>query len=158
MKNYLSFHSLIILCLLPFSLLAENWSQFQGPNGSGVVESAKPPIEFGADKNVRWKSSAPAGVSSPIVWGDRIFITGVDDEKLLTVAYDASTGHELWRQAVVPEEFEKTHEFSSPASSTPCTDGERVYIYFNSFGVIAYDFDGKEVWQQYESKFAFKIW
>jgi outer membrane protein assembly factor BamB len=139
---------LLLLALLPFYLSAENWSQFRGPNGSGINESATPPIRFSADKNVRWKSPAPFGVSSPIVWRDRIFITGVVDKQLLTIAYDATHGKELWRQAVAPEGLEKTHEFSSPAASTPCTDGERVYVYFNSFGVIAYDFEGNEVWQR----------
>lgn len=132
----------------PLGLTAENWSQFRGPNGSGVVESANPPIQFSTDQNVRWKSSAPSGVSSPIVWDDRIFLTGVVNEQLVTVAYNKKSGKELWRQSVTPEKLEKTHAFSLPASSTPCTDGERVYVYFNSFGVIAYDFDGNEVWQR----------
>jgi outer membrane protein assembly factor BamB len=148
MKHHLPCLFLSFLYLTPLSLSAENWSQFRGPNGSGIIESAKPPLEFGPDKNLSWKSAAPAGVSSPIVWENHIFITGVVDEQLVTVAYDASKGKELWRQAVTPEKLENTHEFSSPASSTPCTDSERVYAYFNSFGVIAYDFDGNEVWQR----------
>ncbi len=148
MKQPISCISLILVVLSPLSYGAANWSQFRGPNGSGIMEDAKPPIEFGADKNVRWKSPVPAGVSSPIVWGDHVFLTGVDGEELVTLAYDSETGKELWRQAVKPEAFEKNHEFSSPASSTPCTDGERVYVYFNSFGVIAYDFDGNEAWSR----------
>ena len=140
--------ALALLTFIPFSLSAENWSQFRGPNGSGIIESAKPPIHFSTENNVNWKSPVPYGVSSPIVWEDYIFLTGHVDDQLVTVAYDTNTGKELWRQAVTPEELENTHVFSSPASSTPCTDGERVYVYFNSYGVIAYDFKGNEVWQR----------
>ena len=143
-----SLFPLLLLTLVSYNLSAENWSQFRGPNGSGIIESARPPIHFGVDKNVKWKSPVPYGVSSPVVWEDHIFLTGHVEEQLVTVAYDANTGAELWRCAVTPEKMEYTHAFSSPASSTPCTDGERVYVYFNSYGVIAYDFEGNEVWQR----------
>src|SRR5262245_58424683 len=119
----------------------EPWPQFRGPNGSGVAESATLPAEFGPRKNLRWKSSAPAGVSSPIVWGERVFLTSVVEKDLVTLAYDATTGRELWRRSVTPEKLESVHRFSSAAASTPCTDGRHVFAYFNSFGLVAYDFD-----------------
>ena len=127
---------------------AENWSQFRGPNGAGISETGTPPVSFGPDQNLHWKSPAPAGVSSPVVWGDRIFLTGVDDKQLLTLAYDAVSGRELWRQDAAAEKLESTHPFSSPAASTPCTEGRLVFAYFNSFGVLAYDFNGAEVWRR----------
>ena len=138
----------VLISLLPFALSANDWPRFRGHNGSGVVESAKPPTVFGPEENVRWKSPVPDGVSSPIVSGDHIFLTGKVDQSLVTVAYDAKNGRELWRKGVDVAEFEKVHAFSSPASSTPCTDGERVYSYFNSFGFVAYDFDGNELWRR----------
>lgn len=127
---------------------ADYWPQFRGPNASGVADDAKPPTRFDATNVVRWKSAVPGGVSSPIVWGERIFVTGEVDKKLLTLAYDAASGRELWRQVAPAEKLEAHHAFSSAAASTPCADGQRVYVYFNSFGVLAYDFDGKEVWRR----------
>jgi outer membrane protein assembly factor BamB len=124
------------------------WPQFHGPNASGVAAEAKPPFEFGADKNVLWKSPAPSGVSSIIVWEDRLFLTGFASNHLVTVGYDARQGRELWRRVAPAEKIESSHEFSSPAASTPCTDGKRVYTYFNSFGIIAHDFSGNEVWRR----------
>ena len=126
----------------------DHWPQFRGPNASGISEDATPPIHFGPEKNLLWKAAVPAGVSSPIVWGDRLFVTAQDDDKLLTLAFDAATGRELWRQVAPAEKLESYHAFSSAAAATPCTDGQRVYVYFNSFGVLAYDFAGKEVWRR----------
>jgi hypothetical protein len=64
------------------------WPQFRGPNASGVSDESKPPIHFGPDTNLLWKTSVPAGISSPIVWGDRLFLTGVANNELVTIAYD----------------------------------------------------------------------
>lgn len=148
MKYPLLCVALVLVLPSPIGFSVEQWSQFRGPNGSGILEAATPPIAFSAEENVRWKTAVPGGVSSPVVWKDHIFMTGLVDEQLVTLAYDAKNGHERWRRSIKPKELEKTHVFSSPAASTPCTDGERVYVYFNSFGVIAYDFDGNEVWQR----------
>ena len=63
------------------------WPQFRGPGGSGIADGQKPPIEFGPDKNVKWKVHAPSGFSSPIVAGDYLVITGLDNGKLYTIAY-----------------------------------------------------------------------
>ena len=129
------------------AVAASNWPQFRGPNASGVVDDARPPVHFGPGTNLLWKTAVPSGVSAPVVWGDHIFLTALENKQLFTLAYDARTGRELWRRVAPPEKIEKCHGFSSPAASTPCTDGERVYAYFGSFGLIAYDFDGKEIWR-----------
>ena len=148
MKARSLFAALLTSCALTAAPSLQ-WSQFRGPNASGVADSdAKPPVEFGPDKNLAWKSPAPSGVSSVIAWGDRLFLTGLAEKKLVTVAYDARNGRELWRRVAPAERLEPCHEFSSPAASTPCTDGQRVYSYFNSFGIIAYDYDGDEVWRR----------
>ncbi len=142
----------LVLFLALFAAVAhaaESWPQFRGPNGAGLAaEDARPPVAFGPEKNIRWKTAVPRGVSSPIVWGDRVFVTGAADGAILTLALDAKDGRELWRKALPAEQVEKPHAFSSPAAATPCTDGERVYVYANSFGVVAYDFAGKELWQR----------
>lgn len=139
---------LLLFTLGVLSAAAAHWPQFRGPNASGVAEDARPPVHFGPDTNRLWKVAVPGGVSSPVVWGDRLFLTARDQSRLLTLAYDLRNGRELWRQAAPAETIEPCHEFSSPAASTPCTDGERVYVYFGSYGLIAYDFAGKEVWRR----------
>src|SRR5262245_66665666 len=70
------------------------WPQFRGPGGSGVADNQKPPVEFGPDKNVKWKVSAPSGLSSPIVAGDKLVLTAFDGGKLYTIAYDRADGKE----------------------------------------------------------------
>jgi outer membrane protein assembly factor BamB len=124
-----------------------DWPRFRGPNGSGVAQNAQPPIEFGPAKTVLWKSDVPRGLSSPIVTNNRVFLTALVDNQLVTFAYDAANGRELWRQVAPAETIEKTHEFSSPAAATPCTDGKHVFVYFNSYGALAYDLAGNEVWR-----------
>ncbi len=138
---------LLLLATGALSAAPANWPQFRGPNAAGVAEDARPPVHFGPETNLLWKTEVPPGVSAPIVWGDRIFLTGFVSHQLVTLAYDAGTGRELWRKIAPAEKIEESHQFSSPAAPTPCTDGERVYAYFGSFGLIAYDFAGTEVWR-----------
>jgi len=123
-----------------------NWPQFRGPGGLGIG-TGKPPVEFGADKKLIWKVAIPHGHSSPCIWGDKIALTALDDGKLITFCLNRADGRELWRAAAPAEKIEPTHRIGSPASPTPCTDGERVYVSFGSFGVLAYDWNGKEVWK-----------
>jgi outer membrane protein assembly factor BamB len=141
---------LIFLLLTTGALSAAvpNWPQFRGPNASGISDDARPPIDFGPGSNQLWKVTVPRGVSSPVVWGNHLFLTALEKSQLLTLAYDIRDGRELWRQVAPVEKFEPCHQFSSPAASTPCTDGERVYVYFGSFGVLAYDLSGKEAWRR----------
>jgi outer membrane protein assembly factor BamB len=125
------------------------WPQFRGPNSSGLGEG-KPPVTFGPDHNVLWKTAVGPGLSSPIVWEGRIFLTEFDraNNRLTTLGIDRRTGKVLWRQTVAPERIEKVHDISSPAGATPATDGERVYIYFGSYGLVAYDLDGNLKWEK----------
>src|SRR3979411_575692 len=107
------------------------WPQFRGPGGSGVADGQKPPVEFGPAKNLKWKVPAPSGLSSPIVAGDKLVVTAFDGGKLYMIAYDRATGKEAWRAeapAVTIEAYHKTQ--SSPAASTPATDGKRIVSYF----------------------------
>src|SRR5688572_19105118 len=127
---------------------AVSWPQFRGPNCSGVSESDKPPSEFGPDTNVLWKTLIPAGLSSPCIWEDRIFLTGFAEQRLRTLCLRRSDGKVLWRQFAPAEKIEEINPDSSPASGTPATDGERVYAYFGSYGLIAYDFEGREQWRK----------
>ena len=128
-----------------------NWPQFRGPAGNGVGDDrAALPSEFGPNKNVVWKTPLPGGHGSPCIWGDRIFVTSFDvSRKLLEViALDRQDGKIVWRKSVDAPQIEKVHEENSPASSTPVTDlCDRVYVYFGSFGLVAYDLAGTVAWQ-----------
>ncbi len=125
-----------------------HWPQFRGPGGSGVAEGQKPPVQFGPDKNVKWKIAVPSGVSSPIIAGDILVITAFDAGKLYTVAYNRANGSEAWRKEAPAKKIEPFYKKGgSPAASTPATDGKRIYSYFGSCGVICYDLAGKELWK-----------
>jgi outer membrane protein assembly factor BamB len=128
---------------------AADWPQFRGPNSSGIGDG-NPPVDFGPSQNVVWKTAVGAGLSSPIIAKGRVFLTEFDrvTKQLATLCIDQRTGKILWRRTVVPAEIEKVHDISSPAAPTPATDGERVYVYFGSYGLVAYDFDGKPQWER----------
>lgn len=126
------------------------WPQFRGPNSQGVNDDAKPPVEFGPEKALLWKTPLPSGVSSPCIWGDRIFLTAFDENRrrLETVCLDRKTGKVVWRKDGPNGTIQEVHEISSPANTTPTTDGQIVCVYFVSFGLVAYDFDGNVKWSK----------
>ena len=130
------------------SFATSQWPQFRGANCQGISEDDKPPVEFGPATNLLWKIAMSPGVSSPCVWRDRIFLTVLEAGKLETVCIDRKSGNILWRQPAPAAKVEEVHKVSNPASATPATDGERVYVYFASFGLIAYDFNGREQWRR----------
>jgi outer membrane protein assembly factor BamB len=124
------------------------WPQFRGPNGSGVADDEKPPLEIGPEKNLKWKVAVPRGASSPIVAGDQLVMTAFDGGKLYTIAYDRTDGREAWRTEAPAKQIEAFHKTEgSPAASTPATDGKRIVSYFGSCGVFCYDLAGKELWK-----------
>jgi outer membrane protein assembly factor BamB len=126
-----------------------SWPQFRGPGGSGIAAPAEnPPVEFGPGKRMLWKVSIPSGHSSPVVWENRIFLSAFDKDakKLLIVALDRGTGKFSWRREIPAKDIEEVHEISSPATATPAVDGEHVYAYFGSYGLIAFDYDGNQKW------------
>src|SRR5438093_3050688 len=145
---------LATVVLSSFPRSAENggevwWPQFRGPNSSGLG-GGKPPVHFGPGQNVQWKTAVGLGLSSPIIWAERVFLTECDQasQKLATVCIDRRTGKILWRRAVAVEKIEEVHQLSSPAAATPATDGERVYVYFGSYGLLCYDMDGNLQWER----------
>lgn len=81
-----------------------NWPQFRGPNSQGVAENAKPPVAFGPDEALLWKTPLPSGVSSPCIWGDRIFVTAFDVERkqLETICLDRKSGKSVWLVSGIP--------------------------------------------------------
>ncbi len=127
------------------------WSRWRGPSGQGLVSGTGYVDTWSATENVRWKTPVPgSGNSSPIVWGDRIFVTTAYDEgqRLSVIAYRRSDGERLW-EAFAPEgRTANTHNKNGYASATPATDGERLYVSFGPRGLMAFDLAGKVVWHQ----------
>lgn len=125
----------------------DDWTRFRGPNGSGVADGAALPDEIGPDRNVRWQVAVPNGYSSPVLAGDRLVLTAIEDERLLTLAIDADSGDELWRREAPRPRVEQLDARNNPAAPSPAVDGERVYVFFPEFGLLAYDLDGNELWR-----------
>lgn len=126
--------------------LEAQWNRFRGPNGSGVEGGAGYPVEFSPRQNVVWKAAVPLGQSSPVLAGNRVFVTASEGEKLLTLCYDAATGGELWRREVRRERPHKIFKANDPASPTPAADDGGVYAFFPDYGLVAYTLDGKPRW------------
>ena len=147
------------------------WGQWRGPHATGVSKTADPPTEWSETKNVRWKVEIPGrGSASPVVWGDKVFVlsavpVGVDlaashqprggvrpavPHKFIVMAIDRKTGKVVWeRTAREHLPHEGAHQqFGTYASSSAFTDGERVYAFFDSFGLYAYDMNGKLLWEK----------
>lgn len=168
--------SLLALALAGTSLRADsNWTRFRGPNGSGLAVSAKPPITWSDSQGVKWKAALPGpGTSSPILVGERIFVTsfsgygdggngGPADLKRHLVCLDQKTGKILWSRTVATEQSEDRYEgFLAEhgyASHTPASDGNQVYVYFSKSGALAFDLNGKELWRTNLGKGSnFKNW
>ena len=126
---------------------ATNWNQFRGPNGSGVNNTFKPPVKIVADQ-ATWKTPLPPGKSSPVLWGGKIFLTGVEGGRLVTLALDTKLGKVLWKKLAPEVRLESVHAGNSAAASTPCVDADRVYVYFGSYGLLCYDHEGRELWKK----------
>jgi len=140
--------ALLLLAPLAHPAGAQEWSRFRGPGGSGVLETTSLPVEIGAKSHVLWKTPLPPGHSSPIVAGDRLFLTAFGDDELVTLCVRATDGEVLWRRAIERPRKQRHHKNNNPASPTPVTDGEAVYAFFPDFGLVAYSRDGEERWRR----------
>src|SRR5262245_43829161 len=142
MRFFLTMTVLAFVALTSAAQERSVWPQFRGPSGQAIAADAKPlPVHFGPDKNLLWKAPLPPGLSSPVVWGNAIFVTAHNTEgnALETICLDRSTGSVRWRRSAPAKTIERVYKTNSPASATPCTDGERVYVSFGSFGLLCYD-------------------
>lgn len=138
--------SLALIAMQSSGDAAGSWSQFRGPGGAIAVGNHVLPTEIGPKQYVVWKTPLPVGHSSPVVHGDRIYLTGVEDGKLFTIALDRNTGREAWRKEAPHKGLEKVHKIGNPAQSTAVTDGTQVIVFFGSAGMFCYDRDGKQLW------------
>ncbi len=138
---------LALLLSVSLTAAAADWLQFRGPNGAGVAAEQAPPERLDPASNLLWKTPLPAGHSSPVLSGDRIFLTAVEDERLLTIALDRQTGAEAWRREAPRSRQGRTHKVNNAAAPTPVSDGSRVYVFFGDYGALAYSAAGDELWK-----------
>jgi len=160
----------------------DHWPMWRGPFGTGAAPHADPPVEWSEERNVRWKTALPGlGHSSPVVWGNRIFLTtaipvgaalpprlsrapGAHDNRPVThkqqfvvLAVNRSDGSIAWQRPVHEElPHEGWHQTASAASISPVTDGRHVIASFGSYGVYCLDVDGNEVWRRQLGKMQIK--
>ncbi len=139
---------LSVLLALSLSAQAANWPAWRGgAEGSGITSETALPLTWSANENVKWKVKLPErGNSTPIVWGDRVFITQADGAKRLVMAFDRKDGQLLWTAGPTYTQPEPSHKTNSLCSASPVTDGERVIAWFGSAGLYAFDFAGQELW------------
>jgi outer membrane protein assembly factor BamB len=137
---------------LPFLLFAThgfaaNWPAWRGPEADGVTSETNLPLKWSATENVKWKIDLPdRGNSTPIVWGDRIFLTQAVGQRRTVMCLDRQDGHTLWQEGPTAEAVERTHPTNPFCSGSPVTDGERVIAWFGTEGLYAWDLAGKELW------------
>jgi len=148
----------VILCSLLFIVAAgaENWPCWRGPSRQGISGETNLPLKWSATENVKWKSPVPGeGWSSPIVWGDRIFLTATEDkgQSCRVLCFDVATGTLRWNKEVFRQETLRKESRNSYATPTPVTDGKLVYAVFGSGGIAAVDLDGNVAWTFNEYRF-----
>ncbi len=143
--------SAILIAVGPVVGASENWTRFRGPNGTGVSTATNLPVEFGPNKNVKWKTPLPHGHSSPVVTDTHIFLTAHSPEKdtykLFVIALDRKTGKLLWQHEVPRRQAGRRENVNGPASPSPVTDGANVYAFFQDFGLISFTAGGQERWR-----------
>ncbi|MBL67728.1 MAG: serine/threonine protein kinase [Verrucomicrobiales bacterium] len=141
------------LAILTLGLTAENWPGWRGPRGDGTSLEKNIPTIWSPTKNIAWKTPIPGkGHASPVVWEEKIFLVTCDEarQERLLFCVDRMSGKILWKQVVLQSPLERVHRLNSRASSTPATDGERVYVSFldqKDMVVAAYSLDGKLLWR-----------
>lgn len=161
----------VLLALPPLHALADNWPQIRGPNWTGVSDAEGLPLEWSDDRNVLWKTEMPGpGTSSPIVWGDNIYVTcftgyewpaddsakrhvGPLERHLLCV--DRRTGEIRWRRSQKSTRYDPDWDLAQSnvrvhgfATNTPACDENGVYVFFGADGVLAYSHEGELLWEK----------
>ncbi|MFT7641646.1 MAG: outer membrane protein assembly factor BamB [Pirellulaceae bacterium] len=155
--------TILVVCTTA-NLLAADWTQFRGAGGLGVSDETGLPTTWSGTENIVWKTEMPGpGASSPIMLGDRVFITcysgyGLEpnegDEKDLVrhlLCINRQNGETLWHEKFEPKlpehKYQGEGSYHGYAASTPTTDGKRLYVFFGKTGVFCFDLDGKQLWQ-----------
>jgi outer membrane protein assembly factor BamB len=129
-----------------------HWPQWRGPSGQGYANDDRVPLTWGETENVLWKTELPGkGNSSPIVWGDRVFLTSAGERGAVRTVMCVRTtdGKLLWERVAAKDvPTEKTHEWNGHASPSCVTDGKHVWAFFGTPGLFCYDLDGNLIWKK----------
>ena len=150
-RNFMS--CILLIAISAGFVWAGDWPAFRGPDGTGVAaKGPKAPINWGTEKNVRWKVDMPRpGSGSPIVVGGRLFVTSAEDKdgrKRSLYCLDASDGKKLWVKTVAFDRTMPTHKTNDYCPTTPVSDGKRVVVWYGSAGLHCYDINGKAIWSR----------
>lgn len=158
--------AILAFSLLASPILADNWPEFRGPTGQGLVPSGDLPVAWSTTKNVAWKQVVPGkGWSSPIMYNGLIYLTTAvptgsgkpPDQSLRALCLDAVTGKTVWDREVFKESgaiAPRIHTKNSHASPTPLCDGERLYVHFGHMGTACLDLKGKVLWSNTKLKYS----
>lgn len=139
------------LLVLASPAFADNWPAWRGPTGQGVTAEKNLPTKWSATENVKWKIPLPdAGNSTPIVWGDKIFLTQATEKgkKRSLLCLNRKDGSTVWEKTVTFDGKEAIHGTNTYCAASPVTDGERVVVFHGSAGLYCYDMAGKELWKK----------
>jgi len=135
--------------------IKRNWHRFRGPGGSGISSFSNILISWNGKtgEGILWKTKVPlTGNNSPVIWDDRVFLSGADENKQQVYCFDAFSGELLWMVDVVhvlqDDEPAEVIEYTGFAASTVTTDGRRVYAIFATGDVVCFDFEGRKIWQK----------
>jgi len=142
--------ALLFSFTVPFAL-ADNWPAWRGPTGQGHSAEKNLPLKWSATENVKWKVPlADAGNSTPVIWGDKIFLTQANKAGTVRslLCLSKADGKLLWQSDVKYEEKEKNWNGISYCNASATADGERVVVSHGSAGMYCYDFTGKELWKR----------
>jgi outer membrane protein assembly factor BamB len=152
--------SVVLFFAFATNVLAENWPMWRGSRLDGTSLEKSVPIHWSAADNIAWRTPLPgSGHASPIVWADKVFTVAADEQtsERLLLCVDRRNGTVLWKRTVIEAPLETRHRLNSHASSTPATDGERIFTAFlagDDVVVAAHDFTGKELWRQRPGRFS----
>ena len=139
---------LLLLLAATAAAQTDQWDRFRGPNGTGLAAGGDAyPVHIGPDVEARWSREFPAGMSSPVFWEGRLYLTGVEDEKLYTYAVDRATGRTVWRAEAPRPRRTELHSKNHAASASAAVDADTVVVFFDEYGLLAYDHAGEERWR-----------
>lgn len=159
MNTPLRLLSILGLTALASSAFAANWPAWRGPLGTGISEETNLPEKWSQTENVKWRVELPEpGNSTPIVWGDHVFLTQAVGNQRTLMCFNRNDGKVLWQSGVTAKEKDTTHPTNPYCSASPVTDGERVIVSFASEGLFCYDFQGKEIWHRTDLGRQVHIW
>lgn len=158
-KRFANVTLLLSLHLVCLGASAANWPAWRGPLGTGICEEKNLPVQWNTTNNVKWRVPLPErGNSTPVVWGDRVFVTQPVGERRTLTCFHRADGKLLWQASVRTQEQEPTHSTNPYCSASPVTDGEQVIASFASDGLYCYDFAGKESWRRTDLGRQIHIW